>query len=105
MTATHFTRFHTYRRLFCGLACLVAVLIAGNLYLVSGTVFRGVARERASEALETQQASMVALETQYLELSSGVTLERALALGFRDAAGATTFVHAQTGAPVVAVLH
>src|SRR6185436_12925338 len=106
MTAAHLNLFYTYRRLFRVLACLVSVLVVGNLYLVSATVFRGVAREQATKALETQQGEMVTLETEYLNLSTNLTLDRALAMGFHDAASATTFVRAEpAGAPVVAVLH
>jgi hypothetical protein len=105
MTAAHLNLFHFYRRFFYTLVGLAVILVVVNLYMISQTVFSGVAREQAVKALADQRGEMVALETEYLNRSADLTIEKAVSMGFRDAASVTTFVHAETGAPVVAVLH
>ena len=73
-----------YRRLALGLLWLAAILIVCYIYLVYGTIFKAVSRENDLEQLATLESKVIALEQQYLTLSSGITLERAYALGFRE---------------------
>ena len=103
MTAANLNRFYRYARLFRGLASGALVLSLVYLYLLSSTVFSSAAREQAITTLADRQASLVGLEAEYLDLSAGVTIERATSLGFHDAANATTFVRSRAN-QVVAVV-
>lgn len=105
MTAENLNIMYRRAGLFRRLAGSGLVLMAAYLYLVNGTVFALVARERAIEEIDRRRSGVVALETEYLERSSAITMALAEQLGFRDAAGVTLFVEAAPPAPVVALVH
>lgn len=102
MTTANLPPFYKYARLSRYLLVAGAILLVVNVGLVNGTIFNLSTRQSLSDQLETKQAQIVGLESEYLRLAAGVTMERALALGFRDAAGATTFVRSDAH-PVVAL--
>lgn len=73
-----------YRRLALALLWLAGILIACYIYLVYGTIYKAVSRENELSQVAALESKVVALEQQYLQLSSTITLERAQALGFHE---------------------
>ncbi|MCC6290968.1 hypothetical protein IT398_02795 [Candidatus Nomurabacteria bacterium] len=94
MTAVNLNIFLRRRRLFFILAFTALSFLVGYLYLVNSTVFALVSREKLVTILAAKQGAVVSLESEYLTLASGVTMERAIELGFRDAAKETIFADA-----------
>ena len=94
MTATNLNIFYSRQRLFRYFSGTVLGLALAYLYLVNNTVFTLVSREKIAAELTERQNAVIALETEYLTISNGITLERATALGFHDAAKETIFVRA-----------
>lgn len=64
---------------------LLGLLTVAYLALSVNLVLSVVGTQRASEQLSRISPGITTLESQYLALSGSVTLERAYALGFRDA--------------------
>lgn len=93
MTAVNLNIFYRRRRLFFIFSSTALCLLVTYLYLVNSTVFALVSREKLGSALAAKQGTVVSLESEYLTLASGVTMERAIELGFRDAAKETIFAH------------
>ncbi|MEK7650535.1 MAG: hypothetical protein AAB364_01535 [Patescibacteria group bacterium] len=100
MTAGNINKIYQQERLFKQLASGVVALFVLYICLVNSVVFNLVGRQRALDDLATRQSAVVSLETEYLALSGGVTLDRAYALGFHDAAGSVIFARPLAGGVV-----
>lgn len=85
------------RHLAIGLLLLVGALIACYIYLVNSTIFKAVSRQNDLDKLAALESKVVDLEGAYLELSSGITLERAYSLGFNNAESQTLVYGANRG--------
>ena len=103
MTVNTLNTLYTRQRLFWRCSAIAVSLLASYLYLVNSTVFNLVAREQLLATLSQTGNQVVALESEYLALSGSVTMERARALGFHDAADNTIFVELPAVTPVVAL--
>ena len=91
MTAVNLNIFYQRRKFFFIFSAAALCFLVAYLYLVNSTVFVLVSREKLENALAAKQGTVVSLEAEYLTLASGVTMERAIGLGFRDAARETIF--------------
>lgn len=100
MTAGNITKIYRQERLFKKLTVGVVALLALYVFLVNSVIFNLVGRQRALDNLAASQSSVVALETEYLTLSAGATLDRAYQLGFHDAAGKIIFARPLAGVVV-----
>lgn len=79
-------------RLFWFLSFSLVVLVALYFTFVNLAVFHTARREAALQEARSVSGEIAELEFSYLRLESGLTLDKALALGFENVEDRTTFV-------------
>ncbi len=75
---------------------LVGLLLMAYIVLTMSLVFNAVLTGQTTERQNRLATQVTALESEYLQLSGEVTIERAYALGFRDAPESTYALVAQS---------
>lgn len=90
--------FYAYERVVWAVLLVTLGLLAGlYVYFVQSTVFNIAAREDGQEQIGSLESEIATLETEYIALSSKLTLARALELGFEEiTADRGAFVAMQT---------
>jgi len=73
------------KTLFVGLVSGLAVMFLLYSYLVGSIIFSVVARKDTEAKTREQRSAVGVLEVEYLKLAGQITLERAHALGFKEA--------------------
>ena len=90
------------KKIFFTLAFAALFVLGTYIYFVNQTVWNVVARQNTVKAIHKVSSEVAALEATYMSLSSSLTLEQALLLGFKEVTSADTlFVERQI--PAVAI--
>lgn len=84
------------------LLCLLLACLFTYAYLVNQVVFDLASRGNLSYERSTLVSELGRLEAEYLELIDQITIEQALALGFEEAGGRSSFLSVS---PIVLALN
>ena len=73
------------KSIFLGLVGSLALMFAIYSYLVGSIIFTVVERKQFESNIRDYKSFIGTLEVEYLKLASGITLDKAKALGFKEA--------------------
>jgi len=96
------TTVYPYQKFFWLLSYTLLALLALYLYFVSTIIFSVVKAENLRTELGALQSSVNELESSYVSLSGGVTIDFARELGYQDASNHASFAY-QVETPGVAL--
>ena len=77
-------KLHNEPKVFWALICATGLFFVGYIYYVDQTVFNVLKRQKFETQISELSSKIGILESQYISLKSGVTIDVAHALGFKD---------------------
>src|SRR5690606_13683195 len=78
------------------LIALTAMSSFGYIYLINNTVRSTVAQDRALKQMVLEDTELAQLQSRYMQLTSGITLDFAYSQGFVDASKQQSFISKQS---------